>query len=412
MTAIEIVPSGPLRARLAAPPSKSVTNRALVVAALADGESLLVDPLQSEDTEAMARCLRALGVGIEREPSGLRVRGTGGALRVPPGPLDAGASGTTMRFLTAVAALAPGPVAIEGEPGLMRRPNAPLHEALGALGADGGGIAGGEAEVDAGASSQFATAILLVAPYARRDVVLRVRNLSARGFVDLTLALMVEWGVRAEPLGDGGWRVAAGQRYRPRTYRIEHDASAAAHLHALAVATGGEIAVTNAAPTTQPDAGVADLFARMGARVTRDGDALTVAGPDEPSPVAADMRAMPDQVATVAALAALARGHSEISGVEVARGHETDRIAALAAELRALGLGVDERSDGLAIEGGGVRGVRLDPHRDHRLAMAFASIGARAPGVVIADSGCVAKTYSGFWEDAARAGLRTRQPSS
>jgi 3-phosphoshikimate 1-carboxyvinyltransferase len=304
----------------------------------------------------------------------------------------------------------------------------PLVAALRALGADvadagggrppvtaaGGGLEGGRATVDASASSQFASAVLLVAPYARRPVTLTAEGLGAAAYVELTAAVMRGFGARVEPAGTPdppAWRVAPGP-YRAADLEIEYDASAAAHLFALAAATGGEVTVTNATPgTLQPDAALPGLLEAMGATVTRDGAWVTVRGPAALDPVDADLAAMPDQVTTVAALAALAAGPSRIRGVAVTRGHETDRLAALAAELGKLGVPVRELPDGLVVDGAGPKGVRparLATWGDHRMAMALAAVAARVPGVVLEDPGCVAKTYPGFWDDLAAAGLAWR----
>ena len=422
---VELVPAGPVRARLAAPASKSVTNRALVCAALADGESLLAGPLASDDADAMREALAALGAQVaDAGLSALRVGGTGGSPRSPDHPLDARLSGTTMRFLAAVATLAPTGATVSGRPGLLGRPIGPLTAALRSLGAAvtdagghppvtaaGGGLAGGAVTVPAARSSQFASAVLLVAPYARAPVQLTAEGLAAPGYVELTAEVMGWFGARAERVGDTAWRVEPG-RYQGRTLEIEYDASAASHLYALAAATGGEVTVANAAPgSRQPDTALPEVLARMGARVRREGASLTVAGPEVLAPVDADLAAMPDQVTTVAALAALAEGTSRIVGVAVARGHETDRLAALAGELAKLGVGVEERPDGLVVHGGGPARLvpaRIATHGDHRLAMAFAAVAARVPGVAIEDPGCVAKTYPGFWRDLAAAGLVAR----
>jgi 3-phosphoshikimate 1-carboxyvinyltransferase len=229
--------------------------------------------------------------------------------------------------------------------------------------------------------------------------------------VALTVALMARFGAAVEVAGPAAWRVEPGP-YRATDLPVEYDASAAAHLFALAAATGGRVTVTNATPgTLQPDAALPELLAAMGATVTRDGDALTVRGPERLGPVDADLSAMPDQVTTLAALAALAAGPSRLRGVGVARGHETDRLAALAAELAKLGVAVTELPDGLAVAGAGpevLRPARLATWGDHRMAMALAAVAARVPGVVIEDPGCVAKTYPGFWRDLAAAGLAWR----
>jgi 3-phosphoshikimate 1-carboxyvinyltransferase len=423
--ALEVLPAGSVTARLAAPASKSVTNRALVCAALADGPSRLAGALGGDDALAMAAALGELGAPVRDGPAAWTVHGGGGRPRSPRRPLDARLSGTTMRFLAAVATLAPAGATVGGDPPLMRRPIGPLVAALRALGAEltdrdgfppvtaaGGGLRGGEVRVDASASSQFASAVLLVAPYARRAVRLRADGLGAAAYVELTAALMRDFGAAVDREDAAVWRVEAGRPYRPRDLEVEYDASAAAHLFALAVATGGSVTVANARPgTLQPDAGLPDLPARMGATLTRHGPALTVSGPQELDPLDADLAAMPDQVTTVAALAALAAGTSRIRGVAVARGHETDRLAALAAELGKLGVAVEELPDGLVVHGRGaeaLRPARLATHGDHRMAMALAAVAARVPGLVLDEPGCVTKTYPGFWHDLAAAGLRWR----
>jgi 3-phosphoshikimate 1-carboxyvinyltransferase len=426
VTAVEVLPGGPVRARFRAPGSKSVTNRLLVIAALAPGESVLENPLDSDDSQAMRRIVTGLGAVVLVEDGGWRVCGTGGALRVPAEPLDAGLSGTTMRFGTALAALAPGPVTLTGLPPLLRRPIGPLTSALRALGVhaddqdgyppvvlDGEGIEGGQVRVDVTASSQFASALLLVAPYARRDVTVVAEGRSAAAYVELTAAAAGEWGAEIEALPGPAWRVTAGRGYRPRTVAVAADTSSAAHLYALAAATGGAVTVENAGTGGgQPDAALPEVLAMMGAAVTRQGDAVTVHGPGTLRPVDVDLGAMPDQVTTVAALAALAPGTSRIGGVGVARTHETDRLAALAAELGRLGVDVEQQPDGLTVHGGTAHGpARLATHDDHRLAMAFASVAARVPGVVVEDAGCVAKTYPAFWADLEAAGVAWRAVS-
>jgi 3-phosphoshikimate 1-carboxyvinyltransferase len=421
--ALKLEPIGPVRARLEAPASKSVTNRMLVCAALAEGTSLLRRPLDSDDSAAMRSALERLGAGVREAGDGWRVEGTAGKPASPAAPLDARASGTTMRFLVAVATLAAGPVTVSGRSGLLARPVGPLVAALRQLGAQledhhgfppvtvaGGGLRGGEVTVDAAASSQFASAVLLAAPYAAAPVTLRAGGLGAPGYVELTAEVMRGFGASVRRLGGSTWRVGAGAPYRAVEAEVDYDASAAAHLFALAAATGGTVTVTNALHGRgQPDARLPELLAAMGAVVERDGAALTVRGPERLAPLDADLGPMPDQVTTVAALAALADGRSRLRNVEVARGHETDRLSALATELAKLGVRVEQLPDGLVVHGGAPKGpALLRTHDDHRLAMAFAAIAARVPGVAIADPACVAKTYPRFWDDLAGAGLRSR----
>lgn len=424
MTAVEILSSGPVVGELAAPTSKSITNRALLAAALADGTSVVRDPLASDDSDAMRRAIAAFGATVVTRPGAWQVTGTAGRLTSPEQPVSAGLSGTTMRFVAGLAALAPDGATITGAPPLLRRPVGPLVTALGRLGAElrddagyppvvaaGGGLGGGSVQVDGTGSSQFASGVLLVAPYARSDVTVAVHGATASGYIDLTADVMRAFGAEVERDDESRWRVTAGQGYAARDHRVEYDASAAAHLLAMAAATGGTVTVRNAAPASrQPDAALADVLAAMGCTVGRSGDTLTVTGPRTLTPVHVDLGAMPDQVTTVAVLAALAEGTSTITGVAVSRGHETDRLAALAQELATVGVHVEERADGLVVHGGTAAGpARLATHDDHRLAMAFAALAARVPGVVIEDYQCVGKTYPAFWTDLRSLGVRWRE---
>ncbi len=419
---LELVPAGPVQGTLDAPSSKSLTNRLLVIAALAEGKSVLSGLLESDDTVAMTSGLRALGARIEDVGGDTEVTGTSGRPVAGGTEVDAGLSGTTLRFLAAVALLAKGTVVLDGSEPLRRRPIAPLLDALAAAGAevssDGGrpplrissrGLAGGRLRVDASASSQFATGLLLVGPYADDDLIVEVVGLRELGYVRLTVATMARWGASVGEEAPGRFRVSARDRYVSRAESVEHDASAAAHLYALAVATRGSITVANAFETAQPDGGLVEVLAAMGASFSRGPGGTTVERRGELTGVDVDLAAMPDQVPTVAALAALARGDTVIRGVEIARGHESDRITAVATELGRLGARVEEAPDGLVVHGGApLHAGRIDTHHDHRIAMAFTAIGAVVPGVELSDPGCVAKTYPGFFDDVARLGVGVR----
>jgi 3-phosphoshikimate 1-carboxyvinyltransferase len=397
------------------PGSKSVTNRALPVAALARGESLLEGALESDDTRAMRACLTALGVRIEAGDAAWRVHGTGGKLAAPGGALDVRASGTTARFLTALATLAPGPVLIDGSPRMRERPVGELVETLRALGAEvealgpggcppvrvaGGGLAGGQASIDARRSSQYVSAVLLAAPYARRDVRLTLAGgvLASRPYVDLTLQLMRAFGAEAEFVDPTTLAVRAGLPYGGRRYAIEPDASSAVYPLCAAAIAGGRVRVSAVPPDSlQADWGLVDVLARMGCRVTRGENWLELAGPERLHGVDVDMNAMPDASVALAVVACFADGPSHIRNVGQIRLHETDRLAALECELRRLGARAEASEDGLRIQPAPLRGAEIETYDDHRIAMAFALAGLRVPGVRIRDPGCVAKTWPDYF---------------
>lgn len=412
---LPIAPRGPLDACVRVPGSKSLTNRALLVAALADGDTRLRGPLVSDDTDAMLRSLRQLGARIDDDGPDWRVAGLAGRLRAAPDPLDVGNSGTSARFLTAAACLADGPVLIDGDARMRERPIADLVDALVALGADcevrgragcppvrvaGGGLRGGRASVDAHRSSQYVSALLLVAPYARRDVELALRDgvLISRPYVELTLQLMRAFGAEAG-WHDGRLRVTAGARYRGRDYAIEPDASAAAYPLCAAAIAGGRVRVEGMpAGSIQADLGLLPLLERMGCRVARGEDFVEVEGPTGPlEPIDADLNDLPDAALALAVVALFARGPSRIRNVGSLRIKETDRLHALECELTRLGARAKAGSEEIAIEPGPLHGARIRTYRDHRMAMAFALAGLRVPGVCIEDPGCVAKTWPDYF---------------
>jgi 3-phosphoshikimate 1-carboxyvinyltransferase len=412
-----VEPRGPLDARVRVPGSKSLTNRALLVAALAEGESRLTGALESDDTRVMREALRELGCAIESGREPWRVAGLGGAFRAPHRTLDAGGSGTTARFLTAAAALAEGPVVIDGNARMRERPIDDLVRALHKLGVRAeilgragcppvrispGGIAGGEAEVDARRSSQFVSALLLAAPCARSDVRLRLAGgaLVSRPYVELTLELMRAFGAQADWEGKASLRVAAGHAYRARDYTIEPDASAAAYPFCAAAIAGGRVRVLGIPRrSSQADFALLDLLARMGCEVERGEDWAEVRGPARGlRGIDADLNDLPDAVLALAVVALFAEGPTRIRNVGNLRIKESDRLAALETELRKLGASAYADADSLRIEPGPPRAARIASYDDHRMAMAFALAGLRIPGVEILEPGCVAKTWPDYFE--------------
>jgi 3-phosphoshikimate 1-carboxyvinyltransferase len=409
----------PVRGTVRVPGSKSVTNRALVLAALADGPSRVRSPLRSRDTLLMAAGLRALGTDIDDDGPDWRVAPghLGG-----PAEIDCGNAGTVARFLPPVAALAQGPVRLHGDPRMSERPLAPLIGALRRLGVriDGdaipltvngtGHLSGGALTLDASASSQFVSGLLLAAPRADADVELVHTGppVPSALHLEMTVRMLAEHGVSvAVDIGPArsSWRVSAGPLAAvDRT--VEPDLSSASAFLAAAVATGGEVTVPDwPATTSQPGRLLPALLVEMGAEVHLDSGGLHVRGPDRPGGIDVDLHDFGEAAPTLTALAVLASSPSRLRGIAHLRLQETDRLAALAAELGKLGARIDVEADGLSISPAGLRAdpdVVLDPRADHRLAMAFAVVGLRVPGVRIADPATTAKTVPGFagmWSD-------------
>ena len=414
---IAIRPRGPLAAVVQVPGSKSITNRAALIAALANGTSTLSGCLESDDTEAMREALRALGVPIDVRGDTWTVHGCNGVLHAPQTPLDARASGTTARFLCAAATLADAPVVIDGAPRMRERPIDDLVSCLRALGAEleilgvngcppvrvhGGGLRGGRAPIDARRSSQFVSAVLLAAPYAREDVVLDPIDgmLVSAPYVDLTLQVMGAFGADAAWIPHGSLRVAKGHPYAARNYAIEPDASAAAYPFCAAAIAGGSVRVEGVrSDSLQADWKLLDVLAEMGCTVERDATSVTVRRP-EGAPlcgIEVDMNEFPDAVLALAVVALFADGPTRIENVANLRIKETDRLAALERELTKLGAHATTGPDWIAIEPGPLRGAAIDTHDDHRIAMAFALAGLRIPGVVIREPRCVAKTWPDYF---------------
>lgn len=407
-------PEQPLRGRVAPPGSKSITNRALPLAALAKGESRLTGALKSDDTRHMAEALRAMGVGVEEPgPESFLVRADG-KLRAPPHPLFLGNAGTATRFLTALAGLAEGEVVVDGDAHMRKRPIAPLVAALRALGIDAeaptgappvtirgkGGFSATEAAIDGGLSSQYVSALLMLA--ACGEGPLRVRltgdEIGARGYIDLTAAAMRHFGAEVEQIDSASWLVQPGG-YRAADLHIEPDASAATYLWAAEVLTGGAIDLgVAAADFTQPDARayeIINLFPHL--------------------PPEIDGSQMQDAVPTLAVLAAFNATPVRFVGIANLRVKECDRVSALATELSRIapGLGAEEGDDLIVTPAAraGARPARIETYSDHRIAMSLALAGLKLPGVTILDPDCVGKTYPRYWADLEKIGVTLRRES-
>ena len=421
--------TAPLESVVAIPGSKSLTNRELVLAALADGPSTLHAPLWSRDSELMVEGLRALGTRFERMPG---TGGFGDDLRVIPADellgsttIDCGLAGTVMRFLPPVAALALGPTTFDGDEGARRRPMGGSIQGLQALGVDldddgrgalpftvhgTGRVEGGELAIDASASSQFVSGLLLSA--ARFERGLDLRHTGARlpslPHIEMTIETLRARGVDVASPDPGRWVVEPGP-IAAVDVAIEPDLSNAAPFLVAALVAGGAVTITGWPPqTTQVGAQLAQLLPRFGARVSLDEDRLTVHAPEPTADggrgirgVDLDLSEAGELVPNLVALAAFADGPSTFTGIGHIRHHETDRLAALAAELNGLGGSVAELDDGLRIEPVALTGGPWRAYADHRMATTGAIIGLAVPGVVVDDIGSTSKTLPQFtklWE--------------
>jgi len=409
--------TGALDAQVAVPGSKSLSNRYLVLAALATGPSRLEGVLASRDTRLMAAALTALGADVAEDD-------TGAWLVMPPGVLvgggtvDCGLAGTVMRFLPPVAALATGAVRFDGDRQAYARPMGPVLDALRVLGvrvdehgAPGrlpftvhgrGALAGGRVDVDASASSQFVSGLLLAAP--RFDEGLALRHvgptLPSLPHIAMTVDVLRGAGVVVDDSRPAIWQVRPGP-IAGRDVRIEPDLSNAGPFLAAAMVAGGSVRVPGwPTTTTQPGALLPGLLTRMGADCALDGDVLTVTGTGVVHGLDVDLRAAGELVPTVAALAALADSPTRLRGIGHLRGHETDRLAALASEITSLGGRVEQSSDGLVITPQPLHGGRWRTYADHRMATAGAVLGLAVPGVDVEDVGTTDKTlpdFVGLW---------------
>ncbi|MCO1654688.1 3-phosphoshikimate 1-carboxyvinyltransferase [Pseudonocardia sp. S2-4] len=402
------VATGPVRARVTVPGSKSVTNRALLLAALSGGAASVSGAPTSRDTALMVGALRALGapVGIEGE------RVVFGEHDGPHGggTVDCGLAGTVMRFVPPAAALADGPVSFDGDPRARERPMATVLDAMRALGAvvEGerlpftvrgtGSMPGGEVTIDASASSQFVSGLLLSGARYEKGVAVYHdgKPVPSLPHIDMTVAMLREAGVDVDDTEPNTWRVAPGP-IRARDWVVEPDLSNAAVFLAAAAVTGGEVTVLGwPAGSSQPGAHVLSVLEQAGCAVSVSAEGVTVRGPERLSGVDVDLHDASELTPTVAAVAALAGGPSRITGVAHIRGHETDRLAALAAELNGLGGRVTELPDGLEIRPVPLHGGGWGAYADHRMATAGAIVGLVVPGVEVDDVECTSKTMPGF----------------
>lgn len=374
--------------------------------------------LDSEDTQVMIESLGRLGIGVrhDRAVRQIEVDGCGGRIPAASAELYVANSGTSMRFLASMVALGHGRFVLDGNPRMRQRPIEDLVAALGQLGVDARSAAGfppvtiqadgmptGRAAVAGDVSSQFLSGLLMAVPSANGPVELVVEGtLVSRPYVEMTLAVMRAFGVSMESSELRHFATLGSQTYQARRYAIEPDASAASYFFAAAAITGGRVTVEGLSrDSLQGDVAFCQCLEQMGCEVDYGSDRITVAGRGLRG-IDVDMNPISDTVQTLSAVALFAQGPTTISGVGHIRHKETDRIHAVAVELRKLGAAVEERPEGLRIEPGAFRGAEIETYDDHRMAMSMALVGLRVPGVVILDPGCTRKTYPEFFQDLAR----------
>ncbi|MBT3316132.1 MAG: 3-phosphoshikimate 1-carboxyvinyltransferase [Anaerolineae bacterium] len=419
----------PLNASVRVPGSKSLTNRALLISALADGKTTLTNALFSDDSHYFANALKALGfeVSLDEEKKTMSIVGLGGKISAKSAELFIGNAGTAARFLTAFLTLSNGEYILDGEPRMRERPIGDLVNALTPLGAEitqhairnknhsslvtsplcpplkitASGLAGGKTQIAGNVSSQYLSALLMTAPFAENPVEIQITTeLYSKPYVDMTLSIMRDFDVEVKRKGYQVFKINPTQ-YAPRnTYVIESDASAASYFFAAPAICGGTVRVENITrKSVQGDIDFLDILAKMGCEITEHENAISVTGTKNLTGVDVDMRHISDTAQTLAAIAPFASSPTHIHGIASARVKETDRVSAVCAELRRLSIKVEEFEDGMKIyPSKNIQATTVQTYNDHRMAMAFSLIGLRENGVEIRNPSCVSKTFPSYFD--------------
>lgn len=407
----------PFKIRITIPGSKSMTNRALLLAALAKGDSTLSGILLSDDTRVLLNALKKLGIAIQVDEATCRciVKGSGGQITPQEVALWCGDAGTVKRFLLAVCASFPGQYSFNGSEQLRQRPIALLLQALCAQGAavtppaakhlpftltGTSGLRGGKIKINAAETGQFVSALLLAAPFAQTPLFIQAENLVSHSYVEMTRAMMAEFGVQVECPDPSCFSVLLPQHYQACDYTIEPDLSTASYFFAAAAVTGSEVTIQPMGVKTskQGDAAFLHVLKNMGCDIIENSSGLTVKGPAELRGINVDMQNFSDTFMTLATLAPFAMTPTTITHIQHARHKESDRLAVTRKELQKLKIRVEEGANGLKIYPGIPQPATIDSHQDHRIAMAFSIIGLRIPGIIIDGADCVNKTCPEFFK--------------
>lgn len=406
----------PVDATVEIPGSKSITNRALLVAALAQGNSTLENALFSEDSEYFAKCVEQLGIPITLNPDAaqIQVAGRGGEIPAQQADLFVGLAGTAARFISALVALGNGEYRLDGVPRMRERPMGDLITVLQTGGATvnfegnigfmpytiyGRQFTGGHFRIKANQTSQQLSALLMIAPYAQQDTNIEVEGtLVSQSYVKMTCRLMADFGVNVTQTDDNQFYIPAGQRYQGQNYTIEPDASNASYFFAAAAVTGGRVRVNHLTKQScQGDILWLNVLEQMGCEIRAGENYTEVIGPEQLRGIDIDMNDMSDLVQTLGAIAPFASSPVTIRNVEHIRYKETERIRAVVTELRRLGVKVAEFPDGMRIEPTPITPATIETYHDHRMAMAFAVTGLKTPGIVIQDPACTGKTFPDYF---------------
>ncbi len=407
---IEIVPIKELNAEITVPGSKYIANRALIIAALADGVSEIGNVPENEDINALINSLNEFGVKIEKKASSLVIHG--GKLSVPKKEINVQNSGTLMRFICSFSALVDGKTTVTGSERIKERPIDDLLKSLEDLGIKtdsnkgfcpvtihGGSLLGGKTRIKGDVSSQFISSILLASPYAKKSVEIEVETeLLSKNYVDMTISLMEEFGVKVERHGYSSFLVKP-QKYKHKNYTISGDWSSASYFLAAAMLIPGSIKLNSMdMKSKQGEAKFPEVLVKTGGMLRKNSTWLQLMGFNEKIPLDIDMGDMPDVVQTLAVIAAVSNGTTRIWNIKHLASKESNRIKDTAAELRKIGIKAEDKEDELIIHGGNPHGAIIDPHNDHRMAMSFAVLGLKIPGIKIQNPECVNKSFPGFWE--------------
>ena len=426
-SSLQIIPiNHPLNAIIRVPGSKSLTNRALMISALANGTTRLTNALFSDDSRYFVKALQKLGFDIQLDEANheMIVTGLGGKIPAKKAELFIGNAGTAARFLSAFLTLGNGEYVLDGDPRMRERPIGDLIDALHQLGVEmdatnncppveifAKGLMGGKTKIAGNISSQFLSALLMVAPYAQSPIEIELTTeLNSKPYVDMTIAIMQDFGVEIERRDYSQFTIHPTFYSPLSTYAIESDASAASYFFAAPAICGGTVCVENISrKSLQGDINFLDVLSQMGCTVTETDDCLQVTGTTDLRGIDVDMRDIPDTAQTLAAIAPFTASPTRIRGIASARLKETDRVYATCTELTRLGVRVEEHADGMTIHPvEKTRPAIIQTYNDHRMAMSFALIGLRVPGITIENPGCVSKTFPDYFD--VLEALRVRSP--